>query len=108
MRDGRLIFYYRENPDDVPARTAGERIARGVGGGVAAMLAPEAAAGMIARAGPAVAKAIEPLAKIVGRSDPPGDLATTAAAGAASGAGLGVVASIRSLRLNLLRHWLAV
>jgi hypothetical protein len=75
------------NPDDVPASTAGERIARGVGGGVAAMLAPEAAVSMIARAGPAAARAMEPLAKIVGRSETPADLATTAAVGAASGAG---------------------
>jgi hypothetical protein len=29
------------NPNDVPARTTAERIARGVGGGVAATMAPE-------------------------------------------------------------------
>src|SRR5207344_1726151 len=75
------------NPNDVPARTTAEQIARGVGGGVAATIGPEAVIGAIAKAVPAAARTAEGLAKTFGRTESVGDLAATTAAGAAAGGG---------------------
>jgi hypothetical protein len=74
------------NPEDIPANTAGERIARGAGGGVAAVVAPEAILGTLAKLGPAAREAYEAVVKLFGRTSTAGDLATTAAAGGAGGA----------------------
>jgi hypothetical protein len=74
------------DPRAVPANTAAEKIARGAGGGVAAMLVPEAAVGAAARAGVLAPEAAATASRIVGASKTPGDAATSAAVGAAGGA----------------------
>lgn len=72
------------NPDALPARTAGERIARGAGEGVATMIVPATAAGGLVRAGMEVAPAI---IDAVGMPTSAGEAAATTAIGATSGAG---------------------
>ncbi len=92
------------NPEDIPARTSGERIARGVGGGVAAAIAPEAVLGTMARAIPAAAPIAETGARLFGRTEGASDLATNVAAGAAAGAGGAGAAELAPDQYKPLAH----
>ena len=82
------------DPRAAPAQTPGERIARGIGGGVAGMVGPEALVGVLERAGALTPKAIATLEKYLGRSGTPAEAAKQAVVGATTG-GAGEAAAER-------------
>jgi hypothetical protein len=79
------------DPRAMPANTAAERIARGLGSGAAAMMVPEAAVesliGLLAKSGRALApELVETLRRAGGSSATTGDAVKSAAIGAVGGA----------------------
>ena len=75
-----------DNPDEIPANTTPEKIARGAGGGVATMLVPETTLASFERAGMKVAPRVaEVLKSTFGGADSAASVAGNAAIGAASG-----------------------
>ncbi|MCG5235302.1 hypothetical protein [Xanthobacter oligotrophicus] len=75
------------DPAKVEPRGPMERILRKAGEGAALMVAPQAVAGVVARAVPATEAAVNAAAPFIGRAASPGALAADAAMGAAGGAG---------------------
>lgn len=83
------------DPRDLPANTTTEKVLRGAGSGAAAMIAPEAAVGTLARAGALAPEAAATVGRFVGSSATPADAATAAAVGAVGGAaGEGAAAAV--------------
>ena len=74
------------NPDNAPANTAAERIARGTGSGIAAMVAPEAAVGAAGELGALAPGAVKGLKTVFGSSETLPAALGNAAVGATAGA----------------------
>ena len=75
------------DPRATPANTTAEKIARAGGGGVAAMIAPEAEIAALVKAGAITAEVAERLLRYVSKSAGLGDVAASSTVGAAGGAG---------------------
>ena len=76
------------NPDDLPAKTTAEKIARGSGEGVGMMLTPQAVLGALSKAGVAMTpRVMSVLEGLFGAPKTGGEVAANAVVGGLSGAG---------------------